>query len=370
MRILVVGAGFSGAVIARELSFNSKVLSIDVFESRPHIGGNCHTERDAETGIMIHKYGPHIFNTSNEVVWNYINQFDEFMPYKHQVKIKVKNQIFSMPINLHTINQFFNTTFSPDEAKKFISQIAENIEHPKNFEEQALSFIGKELYDSFFKGYTKKQWGCDPKEIPASVLKRLPVRFNYDDSYYTSKFVGIPKNGYTYIIKKILGNPKINIYLNKYYRPEIHNLNYDHIIYTGPIDRYFDYKYGRLGYRTVTFEANLSDGDFQGCSQMNYGDEDVDFTRITEHKHFNYWEEHNKTIFFKEFSKETEKGDEPFYPKRLQTDIKIFDLYSRDAAELEKVHFLGRLATYRYMDMHNVISEALDLAKKFNSDLF
>jgi len=248
MEILIIGAGFSGAVVAEQLARSDKIKKIVVIDERDHIGGNCYTEKDNETGIMVHKYGPHIFHTSNLDVWEYIRQFDDFIPYQHKVKAKYKNNVYSLPINLHTINQFFNKSLSPAEAKKFINKIAEDIPNPRNFEEQAKAFIGKDLYYAFFYGYTKKQWGCEPKEIPASVMKRLPVRFNYDDTYHHSKYSGIPQHGYSYIIEQMLSHVKIEVHLNKkFVTVENNPQDYDHVFYTGPIDEYFNFKFGRLG---------------------------------------------------------------------------------------------------------------------------
>src|SRR5664279_4956031 len=212
---LIVGAGFSGAVLAHRLSQLIKDCIIDVIEEKAHIAGNCYTERDNETGIMVHRYGPHIFNTDKKEIWDFVNDFIELRPFAHRVKAISNGKVYSMPVNLHTINQFFGKTFSPQEAQRFLLTLAEkDIQDPQNFEEQALKFIGKDLYKAFFYGYTKKQWGCEPKELPASILKRLPVRFNYDDNYYNSTFQGIPKNGYTYIFEKMLAHPNIKVLLN------------------------------------------------------------------------------------------------------------------------------------------------------------
>ncbi|MFN3589693.1 MAG: UDP-galactopyranose mutase [Spirosomataceae bacterium] len=362
--VLIVGAGFSGAVVAEQLAKTNQ-FKIKVIDERNHVGGNCHTYRDNETNIMVHGYGPHIFNTDNQEVWDYIQKFTTMVPYKHQVKAISGGNVYSLPINLHTINQFFSRKLNPNEALSLLQEKAEYIENPQNFEEQALSFIGEDLYQAFFYGYTKKQWGCEPKELPASILKRLPVRLNYNDSYYHSKFVGIPKNGYTEIVEKMLTSENIHVELNVKYSNSFDSLTYDHIFYTGPIDAFFDYKYGRLGYRTVEFEKFVADGDFQGCSVMNYCEESVPYTRIHEHKFFTEWETHNKTVYFKEYSKETEEGDVPFYPKRLERDMKVLEKYIDDVHKLGKYTFLGRLATYRYMDMHHVIAEALEIAQKF-----
>ena len=363
-RYLIVGAGFSGAVVAERLvkRFDCSVVVID---ERNHIAGNCHTERDADTNIMVHSYGPHIFNTDNEEVWTYIQQFGVFRNYIHRVKAVSKNKVYSLPINLHTINQFFDLNLSPDAARDYLESIRVNINNPENFEEQALSMIGMDLYKAFMYGYTKKQWGCDPKELPASILKRLPVRFNYDDSYYYSKFSGIPEDGYTAIIDRMLTNSRIEVRLNEKFSGSYDIEDYDHIFYTGSIDAFFNYKFGRLGYRTVYFDKFHTEGDYQGTSQVNFCDEETPYTRICEHKHFSYWEENEKTVYFKEYSKETGANDIPFYPKRLSVDMEMFEKYKEAVNSNLKFTFLGRLATYRYMDMHHVIGEALQIANNF-----
>jgi len=364
-KYLIIGAGFSGTVLANQLVKNSS-CTIDIWDERDHIGGNCHTSRDEKTGIMVHRYGPHIFNTDKKEIWDFVNSLVEFRPYVHRVKAMSNGKIYSLPVNLHTINQLFGKSFTPDEAKAFLETLADkSIEDPQNFEEQALRFIGQELYYAFFYGYTKKQWGCEPTELPASILKRIPVRFNYDDNYHNNIFTGIPVEGYTAVIQKLIDLPGINVSLSKKFETSMDISGYDHVFYTGPIDAWFDFKYGRLGYRTVTFETHYADGDFQGTSQMNYCDENVPYTRITEHKFFTNWEQHDKTIYFKEFSKETEPSDIPYYPKRLQKDKDLLMQYRRDAETLQNVSFLGRLATYRYMDMHHVIGEALNFAESF-----
>ena len=364
-KYLIIGAGFSGTVLANQLVKSTDCI-IDIWDERNHIAGNCHTERDAETGIMVHEYGPHIFNTDKKEIWDFVNSLGEFRPYVHRVKAMSNGKVYSLPVNLHTINQLFGKSFTPIEAKAFLETLADtSIEDPQNFEEQALRFIGKELYYAFFYGYTKKQWGCEPTELPASILKRIPVRFNYDDNYHNNIFTGIPVEGYTGIIKKLIDHPAIHVSLNKKFETTMDISGYDHVFYTGPIDAWFNFKYGRLGYRTVTFEKHCADGDFQGTTQMNYCDENVPYTRITEHKHFANWEQHEKTIYFTEFSKETEPTDIPYYPKRLERDKDLLLKYRKDAEDLQKISFLGRLATYRYMDMHNVIGEALDFAKSF-----
>lgn len=362
---LIIGAGFSGTVLAHQLCKNSN-CKIDIWDERDHIGGNCHTSRDEQTGIMVHHYGPHIFNTDKKEIWDFVNSLMEFKPYVHRVKAMSNGKVYSLPVNLHTINQLFGKSFTPAEAKAFLETLADKtIEDPQNFEEQALRFIGKELYNAFFYGYTKKQWGCEPTELPASILKRIPVRFNYDDNYHNNIYTGIPVDGYTALIEKLATHENITVTLNKKFESGMDTSAYDHVFYTGPVDAWFDFKYGRLGYRTVTFEKNYADGDFQGVTQMNYCDADVPYTRIAEPKHFTYWEQHDKTVYFKEFSKETEPTDIPYYPKRLTADKTLLLQYRADAENLQKVSFLGRLATYRYMDMHHVIGEALSFAAAF-----
>ena len=370
-RFLIIGAGFSGAVVAHELAKNLD-CHIDVWEERDHIAGNCHTSRDEETGIMVHHYGPHIFNTDKKEIWDYVNSFTEFRPYVHRVKAMHNGEVFSFPVNLHTLNQLFKKTFSPATAREFLKTLRnKSSKEPTNFEEQALYFIGKELYKSFFYGYTKKQWGCEPSELPASILKRIPIRFNYDDNYHNNIFTGIPVEGYTHLVEKLLNHPSIHIHLNQKFYPSENMGEYDHVFYTGPIDAYFKYELGRLSYRTVTFESSIHQGDYQGTAQMNYCDENIPYTRITEHKHFTPWEQHEKTILFKEFSKETGLNDIPYYPKRLKQDMILLHQYRQKANLLQKVSFLGRLATYRYMDMQHVIGEALEFSNLFkNAFLF
>jgi UDP-galactopyranose mutase len=364
-RYLIIGSGFSGCVLANQL-VQQLDCTIDIWDERDHIAGNCHTKRDSETGVMVHEYGPHIFNTDKKEIWDYVNSFVEFRPYVHRVKAKSGDKVYSLPVNLHTINQLFDKSFTPDEAKNFLETLSDKtITDPQNFEEQALRFIGRQLYDAFFYGYTKKQWGCEPAELPASILKRIPVRFNYDDNYHNNIYTGIPVEGYSAVMEKMINHPKIKVTLNKKFQPGMDVSEFTHIFYTGPIDAYFHFEFGRLGYRTVVFEKGFANGDFQGASQMNYCDADVPYTRITEHKHFTPWEQHDKTIYFIEYSKETTADDVPFYPKRLKEDTALLKLYRAKAMQQQEVSFLGRLATYRYMDMHHVIGEALEFAKKF-----
>jgi UDP-galactopyranose mutase len=358
--ITCVGAGFSGAVIARELA--QMGLKVVVFDARSHVAGNCHTERDVETDVMVHAYGPHIFHTSNERVWNYVQQFDEFMPFINRVKSIYNGHVYSLPINLMTINAFFGKTLNPQEAAEFMDSIGDkSITDPQTFEEQALRFVGIE---AFFKGYTQKQWGMHPSELPASIIKRLPVRFNYDDNYYASKFQGIPKNGYTYIVERMLDHPNIEVCLNTSFSRE-ESANYDHVFYSGPIDAWFGYAEGRLGYRTLDFVTERHNGDFQGNAVINYGNQEVPYTRISEHKHFAPWEQHEKTLIYKEYSRICDEEDTPYYPIRLVKDKTQLEKYIEMANSESGVTFVGRLGTYRYLDMHITIEEALNVAEKY-----
>lgn len=364
-KILIVGAGLSGAVIGRELA--KAGMEIKIIESRSHIGGNCHTERDADTGVMVHVYGPHIFHTDDEGVWDYVNDFTTFRPYKNQVKTTSQGAVYSMPINLHTINQFYGKTMRPAEAKAFLQTQADtSIKEPQNFEEQALRFVGSGLYEAFFKGYTEKQWGCSPTELPASILKRLPVRFNYNDNYFFHRFQGMPEDGYTPMIAAILDHPSIEVQLDTVYEPAMAE-GMDHVFWSGALDGYFGFDLGRLGYRTLDFERFTDEGDYQGCAVMNYGDRDVPWTRITEHKYFAPWEEHKGTVCYREYSRAAEPGDIPYYPIRLVEERTLLDDYVKLAETQHGVTFVGRLGTYRYLDMDATIREALDAAQAFLS---
>lgn len=361
----VVGTGLSGAVIGRELAEAGH--EVDIFDTRAHIAGNCHTERDRETGVMVHVYGPHIFHTDDREVWDYVNRFQTFMPYKNRVKTTVKGRVYSLPINLHTINQFFGKTFRPDEARAFIAELADgSISNPTTFEEQALRFVGRELYEAFLKGYTQKQWGCSPAELPSSILKRLPVRFNYDDNYFFHRYQGMPQHGYTDMVSRILDHANITIHLETRFRRG-QQTDFDHVFYSGPLDGYFDYECGRLGYRTLDFERFTYEGDYQGCAVMNYADASVPYTRVTEHKHFSPWEDRTGSVCYREFSRACGADDIPYYPIRLVDDAEQLAHYAARAVEEPCVTFVGRLGTYRYLDMDVTVREALDTARRYLS---
>jgi len=367
MRFGIAGAGFSGAVVGRELAEAGH--EVTVFDVREHVAGNCHTARDASTGVLVHQYGPHIFHTADERVWEYINRFGEMVPYNHRVRTTVGGRVFLLPINLLTINQVFDAAMSPAEAEAFISaQADQSIDVPKNFEEQALRFVGRTIYDKFFHGYTKKQWGMSPRELPASILSRLPVRFSYEDSYYSHPHQGMPRNGYTEIVEAILDHSRIEVRLGTAYGPTERSA-FDHSIWTGPLDGWFDYDFGRLRYRTLDFEEIRAEGDYQGCSVMNYGDEDVPFTRISEHKHFAPWEHHRSTVCFREFSRLAADDDIPYYPIRLVDDKTMLAQYLDMARSERGVTFVGRLGTYRYLDMDVTIGEALGAADQIRASI-
>jgi len=359
LSVAVVGAGFSGAVVARELAEAGH--SIEVFESRDHVAGNCHTRRH-ESGVMVHVYGPHIFHTQYVRVWNYVRRFATFKPYRHRVRAMVGEKAFQMPMNLGLINSFFGTTFTPAEAEAFVATKADaTITNPTSFEDQALRLVGRELYEAFFAGYTRKQWGVDPKELPASILARLPLRFTDDDSYFSHPYQGIPEHGYTAIVEAILDHPNISVSLStRISRAELRS--YDHVFWSGPIDAYFDHQYGRLGYRTLDFTPEVVDGDYQGCPVVNYCDAEVPYTRITEHKHFAPWESHDTSVIYREYSRLCGDDDVPYYPIRLVKEKAQLVDYVQLARDERGVTFLGRLGTYRYLDMDVTINEALTVA--------
>jgi UDP-galactopyranose mutase len=359
----MVGAGLSGAVIGRMLAEAGH--RVTVRDARDHIAGNCHTTRDPASGVLVHVYGPHIFHTDDAEVWDYVNRFAAFEPYKNRVKTTSQGAVYALPVNLHTINQFFGKTLRPDEARAFLESKADtSITDPQTFEEQALRFVGPELYEAFFKGYTIKQWGLSPRDLPASILKRLPVRFNYDDNYFFHRFQGMPRDGYTAMVAAILDHDAITVELS---RPVARDEtgDFDHVFYSGPIDGWFDFRLGRLGYRTLDFERFDFAGDWQGCAVMNYGDVEVPWTRITEHKHFAPWESHEGSVLYREYSRACEPGDIPYYPIRQVAEKSLLAEYVALARTEARVTFVGRLGTYRYLDMDVTIREALDCGRRF-----
>jgi UDP-galactopyranose mutase len=361
--LLVVGAGFSGAVLARELATAGH--AVQVIDSRDHIGGNCHTQRDGATGVLVHTYGPHIFHTANAEVQAYVQRFGEWMPFVNRVKADTGSGVFSLPVNLHTINQFFGKTFTPGEARAFISAQADaSIGEPANFEEQALKFVGRDLYEAFFRDYTFKQWGCDPRELPASLLRRLPLRFDYNDNYYDSPWQALPREGYTAVVARILEHPGIRVQLSTPWDPAMRR-DAAHVFFSGALDQFYGFSEGRLGYRTVWWEREVHEGDYQGGAVINHTRLNVPWTRVLEHKHFAPWETHARSLVTREYSRETAVHDTPYYPKRLAADHLVLQRYLALAGQESGVSFMGRLGTYRYLDMDRVIAEALALARSW-----
>ncbi|TCQ76114.1 UDP-galactopyranose mutase [Ochrobactrum sp. BH3] len=362
--LIIVGAGFFGATIA-ERAANELGRKVLILDRRNHIGGNAYSENDAQTGIEVHKYGAHLFHTPNRLVWDYLNNFTKFTDYKHRVYTSYKDQVYSMPINLGTICQFFGRRMSPLEAQQLVleqsRELGEN--KPTNLEEKAISLIGRPLYEAFIRGYTAKQWQTDPRELSESIITRLPVRYNFDNRYFNDAYEGLPVDGYTAIFEKMLSNPLIHIQTGvDYFDLKDQIPAGKPVVYTGPIDKFFDYKAGELGWRTIDFEPEvLQVGDFQGTAVMNYADESVPFTRILEFRHFNPERDYqkDKTVIVREYSRFAQRGDEPYYPIDTQKDKKTYVAYKEMADAENDVIFGGRLGTYRYLDMHQAIGAAL-----------
>ena len=352
---LIVGAGLFGSICARELTnAGKKVLVID---KRDHIGGNCYTSKVG--GINVHVYGPHIFHTNNKQVWDYINKYAEFNHFTLRPKVKYKSNMYSFPINLMTLHQVYGVT-TPQQAESILELERIECKNPKNLEDWILSQVGEKIYERFIKGYTTKQWGRSPKELPASIIKRLPIRLTYDDNYFNDRYQGIPIGGYTQIFEKLLDG--IEVKLNIDYLQDKENLdNLAHkIIYTGPIDKFYGYAYGNLDYRSLRFESEYIDiPDYQGNAIINYNEEEIPYTRIVEHKHFEFGTQ-DHTIITREYP--STEG-EPYYPINDIKNNKKYDLYKKLMIQEEKHIFGGRLADYKYYDMHQVIASALHQVK-------
>lgn len=373
-QIFIVGAGFFGSVIAERIS-TVLDLPCTLFERRSHIGGNCYSELDPHTGIEFHKYGTHIFHTSNRIVWEYISQFTEFNGYFHQVLTTHQDKVYQMPINLETINSFYNTNIRPFEVEDFLkNEIAiEPYPSPENFEEKAISMIGRPLYEAFIKGYTIKQWQKDPKLLPASILTRLPFRDNYDESYFHDKWQGIPEGGYTSIFERMLNSNNITVQLNTdFFEVKSQIPKNSIIIYSGPIDRFFEYKFGHLEWRTIEFKKIHHDvKDYQGTSVMNYADLAIPYTRIHEPRHLHPERAYpkDKTVIFEEYSL-LDDGTEPYYPINDFKNLELLNKYKLKAKQLTNVFFSGRLGEYKYLDMHQTIENALNLFENTIKPLF
>jgi UDP-galactopyranose mutase len=364
--IIVVGSGIFGSVIAEQASRDG--LKVLVLEQRDHIGGNCYSYNDKETDINIHKYGPHIFHTSSERVWRYINQFTDFNGYRHQCMSRVGKKTYSMPLNLATINQYFKKNWSPTQAQMFFQDYADAYRNPQNFEEQAMALMGNDLYRMLFREYTIKQWDKDPKDLPASVARRLPVRYNYNTRYYNDTWEGIPVNGYTPIFERMLAHPNIELCLNTDFFAIRDQIPKDKlVVYTGPIDRYFDYKYGILNWRTCDFVFKKFDvEDWQGVTQINYPKLEIPYTRTIEFRHFHPEKNYTKesTVVSFEYSRTAGINDTPYYPVNTNEDKEKFALYQLDAKTLVNTIIGGRLGEYMYYDMHQVIGAALSTYEK------
>ena len=362
--VVVVGSGFFGLTVAERVA-SQLGLPVVVLERREHIGGNAYSEIEPETGIEIHRYGSHLFHTSNTRVWEYANQFTSFNSYEHRVFTIHRDRVYPMPINLGTITSFYERAMSPDQARSLVEREASELagREPGNLEEKAISLIGRPLYEAFIKGYTAKQWQTPPVELPAGIISRLPVRYTFDNRYFADTWEGLPLDGYTAWLERMADHPNITVALDVDFFDVRHLLVHDPlVVYTGPIDRYFDYADGLLTWRTLDFEVQVVDTpDFQGTSVMNYADEDVPFTRIHEfaHLHPERSRLNERTVIMREFSRQAGRDDEPYYPVNLGEDRRALAAYRSRAAALPKVIFGGRLGSYQYLDMHMAIASAL-----------
>lgn len=362
MRFLVIGAGLTGSVISRVLAEAGHTCVI--YERDGHVAGNCHTARDPETGILVHQYGPHTLHTDNQEIWDFLERFTEIHPYRHKKQAWAKGEIYPFPINLDAINQFFDKSLTVDTVQDFFDQQAVQFDHaPRNFEEAALSSIGPQLYEAFYQGYTTKQWGRSAKDLPAFIFRRLPVHLSAESNVFHHTKQGQPLGGYTQMVEKMLDHENISLFLNRSFEAETDSSDFDHVFYSGAIDHFFECSLGRLAYRTLDFEHEHLDGQFQDCATVNYCDADVPYTRVFEHKHF--WPEQNleRTIISYEFSRECGPDDKPYYPIRLNEDNVLYEDYVALAKKAPNVSFVGRLGTYRYLDMDVAIGEAMQAAR-------
>ena len=355
--LIVVGCGLFGLTVAERAA--SAGLKVEVIEKRNEVGGNAYSYFDTETNIEVHKYGSHLFHTNTERVWAYVNQFTSFNNYQHSVLTRYKNKHYSMPINLRTINDFYNTNFTPEEAELFISSLLlrEN-GNCVSLEDKAISLVGKDLYKAFIYGYTKKQWQVEPSELPAEVISRLPFRYSFRENYFEDKYQGLPINGYGKWFERMLENSKITVSLGSDFANRKTDLfGQIPIVYTGPVDEFFDYQYGRLNWRTLDFETEkLEIQDFQGAAVINYAEEEFKFTHLHPER-----QNHTGTIVSKEYSRFCEQEDEPFYPTNLSSDRKVLNSYREEMLLQKNIYFGGRLGSYQYLDMHMAIASALGL---------
>ncbi len=368
--LVIVGSGFFGLTVAERCA-SELGLKVLILERRHHLGGNAYSEPEPETGIEVHVYGAHLFHTSNDKVWEYVNRFTAFTSYQHRVFAKYQGQVYSFPMNLGLINQFFGKSHTPDEARALIAEQSSEIDTAEaaNLEEKGISLIGRPLYEAFVRGYTAKQWQTDPKELSADIISRLPVRYNFENRYFNDKYEGLPVDGYTAWLTKMADHPNIEIQLETDFLDPANGWAEKYkgkvpIVYTGPVDEYFGNSEGRLSWRTVDLEPEVVEvDDFQGTSVMNYNDQEVPYTRIHEFKHFHPERTHlpGKTVIVHEYSRFAEEGDEPYYPINTAEDREKLLKY-RDLARKEPmVLFGGRLGTYKYLDMHMAIGSALSM---------
>jgi UDP-galactopyranose mutase len=365
---VVVGAGFFGAVFAREMVDAGK--SVLVLDKRNHIGGNCYTYEFEDSGITVPLYGPHIFHTDSLEIWNYVNRFTAFNRYQHRVLTTFQNKVFSMPINLGTVNAFYGVNLTPSEVGAFIrGKIPADLKSPQNLEEKAISLVGPDLYEAFIKGYSTKHWKTDLTKLPADVITRLPVRSSYHDSYYDDPYQGMPLNGYTAIFEGLLKGIPVQLDTD-FTRDKDHwRARCRTLVYTGPVDEYFDCCYGQLRWGSVRFETeSLAVPDYQGTTVMNYADLDIPYTRIVEPKHFHRERKNftaDQTVIIREYSCFDPKN--PYYPVRLADDMALLAKYQALAAHEPSVVFGGRLAEYKYYDMDDVIAQALQAARRIGA---
>lgn len=365
--LVVVGSGLFGLTIAERCA-NDLGLKVLVLDRRHHVGGNAYSEAEPETGIEVHKYGAHLFHTSNERVWEYVNRFTRFTSYQHRVFTIYQGKVYPMPVNLATICEYFGKAMSPDEARALVAEQAGEIDSAdaQNLEEKGISLVGRPLYEAFFRGYTLKQWQTDPKELDPGIFSRLPVRYNFDNRYFNDKYEGLPVDGYTAWLERMVDHPNIEVRLNT----DFFDVRDDYvgnvpIVYTGPLDAYFGNSVGELSWRTVDLELSVKQvGDFQGTSVMNYANEDVPWTRIHEFRHFHPerdWYPRDKTVIVHEYSRFAGPGDEPYYPINTSADREKLLQYRELAKKEPHVLFGGRLGTYKYLDMHMAIGSALSM---------
>ena len=369
--LVVVGSGLFGLTVA-ERAADELGLKVVILDRRSHIGGNAYSEKEQRTGIEVHRYGAHLFHTSNERVWEYVNRFTTFTDYVHKVYTRHNGEVFPMPINLGTINQFFRSAYSPGEARELIREQAGELAgtDPQNLNDKGIQLIGRPLYEAFIKHYTAKQWQTAPEDLPAEIIKRLPVRYTYDNRSFNDTHEGLPTDGYTAWLERMADHPNIEVRLDTDFFDDSHEFSKSKVvgqvpvIYTGPVDRYFDFVEGDLSWRTIDLEEEVLEiEDFQGTSVMNYPDADVPFTRIHEFRHFHPERDYTKdaTVIMREFSRFAEKGDEPYYPINTSVDRQKLLKYRDLAAGESDVLFGGRLGTYKYLDMHMAIGSALSM---------